>query len=267
MLIDTHCHLNMMAKKTFDTPLTNQECQKVNEIIQQAIADDVTIIINVGTSVIESNNSIELAKLYPEVVATVGIHPNDCTSEWRTDFVEIQKLIQNKGFNKIVGIGECGLDYHYPDFNKQRQKDAFKAHIELSLEHNLPLIIHTRNAGEETLRCLEEFQGQGLRGTVHCFSEGIDFARQAINLGFVLGIGGTITYPKNNYLRDVVMQVGITNIILETDAPFLPPQDKRGQQNHPREIKTIAHYLSNLLNINYDDICSTTTQTARSLFL
>lgn len=267
MLIDTHCHLNMMVKKTFDTPLTSQECQRVNEIIQQAIDAEVTKIINVGTSLIESKNSIELAKQYKEVVATVGIHPNDCTTDWRTDFLEIKKLVHDKKINKIVGIGECGLDYHYPDFNKQRQKDAFRAHIELALEHNLPLVIHNRDAGEETLRCLEEFQGQGLRGTIHCFSEGIDFAQQAINLGFVLGIGGTITYPKNDYLRDVVMRIGINNIILETDAPFLPPQDKRGQQNHPREIKTIAHYLAQLLTINYNDICSTTTQTARSLFL
>jgi TatD DNase family protein len=242
----------MMVKKDFDAPLNNEEIDRARAIISDAHANNVSSIINVGTSLVESKNCVALAQQYTEVFAAVGLHPNDCTADWQSDLKELQKLVKNKEKNKIVAIGECGLDRHYPDYNLPRQKDAFKAQIELALEHDLALIVHTRDARDETLRSLEEFAGHITRGVIHCFSEDQSFADQVIAWDFVVGIGGTITYPKNNYLRDIVKTVELRNIVLETDAPFLPPQPFRGKQNNPAHIKTIAHYIAELKEIPFE---------------
>lgn len=271
MLIDTHCHLNMMVKKDFDRLLTLQEFPLAAAIIDQASQADVITIINVGTSLIESINCVELAKSFKSVYAAVGIHPNDCTPQWRHDLQEMQKLWfdprspKHKNY-KIVGIGECGLDRHYQGYDLQRQKDAFKAQIELALDHELPLLVHTRDAGDETLRVLEEFKRDNLHGIIHCFSEDQNFADTVLEFGFVLGIGGTLTYPKNNALREIFKKIPLEKIVLETDAPFLPVQDMRGKQNSPKFIKEIAEFLAQLRNEPFDSVAQTTTTTSQKLF-
>lgn len=266
MLIDTHCHINIMVKKTFDTPLTEADYAKAQPIITLASQSDVKKILNVGTSLIESKNCIALAQRFESVYASVGIHPNDLTDMWKNDMATLAHDIKRKQELKIVAIGECGVDKHYPDYNIVRQMDAFRYQIEVALAHDLALVIHSRDAYEETLQCLEEYKNQGLRGTIHCFSEDLAFARTALSLGFVLGIGGTITYPKNEILRDVVRIVGLEHIILETDSPFLPPQIIRGKQNQPRYIRTIAHYIGELLNLPYETVAATTTHNAERIF-
>lgn len=251
MLIDTHCHINTMVKKDFDTPLDAQDLERAAAIVAQAALMGVTTIVNVGTSLIESENCIKLASTFKYVYASLGIHPNDLTHSWQEDLAKLAGYLSRKKDLKIVAIGECGMDKHYPDYNLERQKDAFRRQIELALEHDLALVVHTRDAAPETLTCLEEYKNRGLRGTIHCFSEDIIFAQKAISWGFVLGIGGTITYPKNAHLRAAVRAVGIENIVLETDAPFLPPQIMRGKQNHPQQIHTIAQYLADMLTIPF----------------
>lgn len=271
MLIDTHCHINMMIKKQFDRLLTIDEFPHAATIVQEAHDCGVTTIINVGTSLIESINCVELAKSFDAVFATVGIHPNDCTQTWHHDIKEIKSLWfdtrvpKHKNY-KIVGIGECGIDRHYPEFNMQRQKDAFKAQIELALEHSLPLVVHTRDAGDETLRSLEEFKRNNLRGIIHCFSEDQSFANTALEFGFVLGIGGTLTYPKSTILREIFKKIPLEKIVLETDAPFLPIQSMRGKQNHPKYIIEIAQFLAQLREESFDKVSEITTQTAQKLF-
>ena len=234
MLIDTHCHINMLIKQNFDLLLTSDDLQKVEPIIRDAVQSDVTVIINVGTSLLESKNCILLAKNFRQIFATVGIHPNDLTENWNKDFLEIKKMVKKKAENRIVGIGECGLDFHYEGFNKQRQKDAFKAHIELALKNDLALVVHTRDAGDETLYILDEYKKNNARGVIHCFSENLQFAQNAIEMGFHLGIGGTVTYPKNTVVRSVVETISLNHIVLETDAPFLPPQEIRGKKKYTR---------------------------------
>lgn len=266
MLVDTHCHVNMIVKNTFDTALTQNDLQSAKNIIFEAEKNDITKILNVGTSLIESLNSLELAKNFNNIYASIGIHPNDLTDSWKQELKELEKFLLNKEKNKILAIGETGIDLHYPDYNLQRQKDAFKTQIELALKNDLALVVHTRDGAEETLRCLEEFKDSNLRGTIHCFSEGLDFAAQAINWGFVLGITGTVTYPKNNILREVVKTYGLDNIILETDAPFLPPQIIRGKQNQPLYIKIIAEYIAELLNTSFEEVAKKTTENAYKVF-
>lgn len=266
MLVDTHCHINMMVKKNFDVMLTHDELTDAANIIKAAQENMVTAIINVGTSLIESKNCINLAKKYTSVFAVIGIHPNDLTQNWANDLKELTAYLKKKDENKIVGIGECGLDFHYPDYNLKRQQDAFKAHIEIALEHNIGLVVHTRDAGDETLRALEEFKGQIHKGIIHCFSEGHDFANTVIDWGFAIGIGGTITYPKNTILRTIVSTVPLESIVLETDAPFLPIQHMRGQQNKPQYIKEIAEYIAQLRNEPFDTIAQKTTARAKQIF-
>ena len=256
----------MMVKGDFDRPLTEEEIKKASSIVDDAARADVTTILNVGTSLIESMNCIELAKHYEAVYAAIGIHPNDLTDSWQVDLKKMSILLERKEELNIVGIGECGFDKHYPDYNITRQTDAFRAQIELALRYDLGLVVHTRDAPDETLRCLDEYKNQGLRGTIHCFSEDLPFAQHAISLGFVLGIGGTITYPKNDRLRSVVSSVGLNNIILETDAPFLPPQIIRGKQNHPSSIKMIAEFVAQLLNTEEGTIAHTTSKNAHKVF-
>ena len=265
MLIDTHCHINMMVKDSFDTPMQTSDLSKAEVIIREAHAARVSLIINVGTRKIENQNCILLAQTFNSVFATVGIHPND-SDTWQEDLELIKKWLQNKKENKIVGIGECGIDMHYPNYNLNRQRDAFKAQIELALEHDLALIIHSRDAYDETLKILEEYKNNISRATMHCFSYDQAFANIVTNWGFVLGIGGTVTYPKNNELRNVVANCDLKNIVLETDAPFLPPQAIRGKQNHPKEIATIAHYIAELRGENFETIEQQTTENALNLF-
>ncbi len=266
MLIDTHCHLNLLVDYSFDKPLTEEDLTNAQAILDEAAAFDVTRIVNVGTSVIESINSVELAKRYTHIYATVGIHPNDLTDTWEDDIKQLEKLLKQKEELKILAIGECGLDKHYKDYNLPRQIEAFKRQIELALEHDLALVIHTRDAKDEVLHILEPYKHENLRGTIHCFSEDLSFAQRAISYGFVLGLGGTITYPKNTTLREVAQTVGLDHIILETDAPFLPPQIIRGKKNHPRYIKTIAEYLAELLGIPYEEVAKKTTENAMRIF-
>lgn len=266
MLVDTHAHINMMVKKTFDTIMSPEELVQAQVVVDQAKQSHVNRIINVGTSVPESTNCILLAQKFPEIFAVVGIHPNDLNDNWKTQLSDIKKMLTHKKENKIVGIGECGLDFHYPDYNMQRQKDAFKAQIEMALENDLALVVHTRDASQETLRSLEEYKHQIKRGIIHCFSEQADFANQVIEWGFAIGIGGIITYPKNNYLREIVKQVSLESVVLETDSPFLPVQEMRGKMQSPQYIKQIAEFISQLRNESLESVSSTTTQRALQIF-
>ena len=260
----------MIVKKKFDVLLTQAQLADASGVIQQANEQDVTQIINVGTSLTESMNCVELARTFDPCYAAVGIHPNDCSTTWHEDLKTMKdhwfQKQDYKEFFKIVAIGEIGLDKHHPGYDIKCQIDSFKAQIEWALEYDLPVIIHTREAGTQTLQILKEYKGDKLRGVIHCFSEDQAFADRALELGFVLGIGGPLTYPKNDALREIFKRVPLEKIILETDAPFLPPQSIRGKQNSPKYIKEIAEFLANLRDIPFKEVADVTTNTAKTLF-
>lgn len=266
MFIDTHCHLNMMVKTEFDTLLKPEHFMLVQDILENAKRAGVSKIINVGTSVSESMNSVALAKRFDNVYASVGLHPCDCTPTWRKDFDEIVKLVKHKEENKIKAVGEIGLDFYHKPFDAQRQVDAFKAQIELALEYDLPLVIHVRDAGDETLRVLEEYVKEIKGATIHCFSQAQYFADVVIGWGFYIGIDGPITYPKNDALRAIVQATPLEHIILETDAPFLPPQQFRGKQNSPVYLPLFAQTIADLKSISLEELARQTTANAIKLF-
>lgn len=267
MLTDTHCHLNILTKEKFDVLLDDRDYANILPIIAAADQKQVTKIINVGTSLVESLNCIEIAKRFPAVCwAIVGIHPNDLTTEWHTDLNKLKPFLDHKQENKIIGIGECGLDFYYEGYNLDRQRDGFRAQIELALTYNLPLSIHTRVAPQETLKIIDEYVKNDISGVIHCFSEDLSFAEQVIDWGFVLGIGGTITYPKNEHLRKIVQKISLDNIILETDAPFLPIQSRRGKINYPEYIYDIAQYISVLKSCSPAQVMLATNANVKKIF-
>jgi len=241
--------------------------QIVKNILVDAKKAGVPLVIDIGTTMAENRNILNLAHLLPEVYAAVGLFPTEISSTYRTDIQELKKLINHyEQRNKIVAIGECGLDFHSPNYNHILQEDGFKAQIELALEENLALVIHSRNAQDRALRIMEEYTSNTARAVFHCFSEGVLFAHDVIERGFFLGIGGTVTYPKNDALRTVIKEIGLDHIVLETDAPYLPPQGLRGTVNHPQNITLIAHYLANFLNLSFKEVEEKTTHNAHTLF-
>lgn len=266
MFIDTHCHINIIVKEIFDRLLTSEEIVAAKDDVQKAKQAGVSTIINVGTSLIESLNCIELAKAYPEIFATVGIHPCDATPDWRKDFAIISEKAKEAEHLRIVGIGEVGLDFYHKPFDAQRQKDCFKAHIELALERNLALSIHVRDAGEELLYVLDEYRKEIKRAVIHCFSQSQDFANVVLDWGFYLGIDAPITYPKNDQVRSIVANTPLSSLVLESDAPFLPPQVLRGKKNHPSYLPMFVEVIADLKGVSVEEVAAVTTSNAKKLF-
>jgi len=265
-LIDTHCHLNLLVKKEFDILINQQQINNAQSIIHEAEKAHVKQIVNVGTNVIESLNCIKLAQAYNNLFAVVGIYPTDLNDQWTDSIQEIKKNILEKDRNKIVGIGEIGIDKYRPGYNLQRQLDGFRAQITLALEHDLAIVVHTRAAPEETLSVLQEFKGNIKHGIIHCFPYDLRWAEDAIKLNFHLGIGGTITYPNNKKLPPIIKKLPLKHIVLETDAPFLPPQPIRGQQNSPSQLPIIAQFIADLKNVSLSDVTTITTKNALQIF-
>ncbi|MFC1842481.1 TatD family hydrolase [Candidatus Dependentiae bacterium] len=276
ILVDTHCHINIMVKEKFDAPINSENFELAKKISLQAAHEGVDYILNAGTSVIECINCIKLAQQNKNMFSAVGIHPCDITAHWNKDLKQVIQFLQNKKENKIVAIGECGLDLYHQTHTLTQQKELLKAQIELSFEHNLPLTIHMRQATDEMVSCLQAFEQEfkkragtdmgNFNGVMHCFSESTQFAEYVISLGFAIGIGGPITYPKNNSLRETISQIDLSKIVLETDAPFLPPQIIRGKRNHPKYIKNIAENLAKIKNTSLNTIAQETTKNAFKLF-
>lgn len=265
-MVDTHCHLNIIIKKEPEVTLSQDSLAVIKKIITDAKQNGVTTIINVGTTLAESNNSLLIAQENANVFASVGIHPTDLTHNIKKDVYTLNEWAKKKSELKIVAIGECGLDLFHKTTTLELQKDGFKAQIEIALEHELPLIIHSRNAADETLRVLEPYIKNGLKGVFHCFSYDAAFAQQAIEWKLMLGIGGTVTYPKNTELKNAVRDCPLEYILLETDAPFLPIQSMRGKANHPMYIPYIAQAVADIKLLHIKTVAQQTTQNAFNLF-
>lgn len=270
MFIDTHCHLNMMVAKKPDEPLCDEHFPHIEQIVTQAHHVGVQTIINVGTGISESINAVVLARRFASVYATVGIHPEDVSQyahqSVRASLAPLREQLAHKEENKIVAIGEVGLDFFHKPYDKQLQIDFFKAQIELALEYHLPLTIHIREAGDEVVKVLEEYCHDGIRGVIHCFLQNESVAQTVLAWGLYVGLDAPITYPKNNDLRELFKKIPLERILLETDAPFLPPQQYRGKQNTPAYIPLIAAALAALRDIDTAVVEDVTTANAQKLF-
>lgn len=247
-LIDTHCHLN------------KEYYENVETVINDAVSDNVEYLIVSSCSPENWEENINLINKYKNVYLNISLHPEYGNEEIDYDLYleKMKKIIKSN--SKIIAIGEIGLDYHYDNTNKDRQKDLFIKQIMLAKEYKLPIVIHTRDATKDTIDILKKFN---IKGIIHCFSGSLETAREYINMGFYLGIGGVVTF-KNSKLKDVIKEIGLDSIVLETDSPYLSPI--RGNKNFPKNIKIIAEYIASLLNISVEEVSKKTTLNVKKIY-
>ena len=246
MYIDSHLHLS-------------NEDYDIDEVIKSAKENDVKYFITGGTNKENNLCDIELSKKYEEIYITLGYHPEYANEITEEDLELLERQIQENK-EKVVGIGEIGLDYHYTKENKENQIKLFKRQIEIAKKYDLPIVVHSREATLDTYNILKEMNAKGV---IHCFSGSIETAREYIKIGFKLGIGGVVTF-KNSNLKDIVKGLDIKNFVLETDSPYLSPL--RGNKNEPKNIKIIAEYIGKIKNLSEKEMQNLTTKNVIDIF-
>ena len=247
MWIDTHCHL--------------QDLENVDAVVARAHEVSVEHFICVGTDLQTSQQAIQLSKKFPDVSATVGLHPHD-SSRWVEESQSFLELIMA---NQIVAIGETGLDYHYMHSPKEIQQEVFRAHVELANEHNLALIIHCRDAWDDVFRILQE-TGCPARTILHCFTGGPPEAERALELGAYLSFSGIVTFPNAQRVRDAMPVTPLDRMLIETDSPFLTPVPHRGTPNEPAFVALVGTKIAQILDRPTPEIAQATSTSARTVF-
>lgn len=234
--------------------------------VKESLRENVKFIINVGSSLEGSKKSLEYSRLYNNVFASVGVHPHDAKDLKNEDLAALESLVKSE---KVVAIGETGFDYFRNLSPKKDQEKAFISQIELALEYNLPLIVHDRDAHADILKILGSYSSgkrKNLKAVVHCFSGDTDFALKCLELGLFISFTGVITFPNAKSLVETVKEVPIDKIFIETDAPFLAPQEKRGQENYPGFVKYVAYKIAELKNMSVAEVAVITSKNAEKFF-
>ena len=247
MFIDTHTHLSLEDYDDIDLVIKENRDNNISKIIISGCTRD---------SIIESLKYIDK---YDDVFATIGYHPSevdDCNDD---DLILLDEQLKHK---KVVGVGEIGLDYHYGKEDRDKQIELFEKQLKIAEKNILPVVIHSRDATEDTINILKKYN---VRGVMHCFSGSIETAKIYTSMGFLLGIGGVVTF-KNSNLFKVVEEVGIENIVLETDSPYLTPEPFRGKKNSSKYIPYIAKRIAEILNISVEEVGKITSNNASSMF-
>lgn len=247
MFVDTHCHI---FKSDYDN---------IDAVLNNASNNNVKYYINNGSDREYNKEVLELVKEYDNMYGALGIHP-ETVDDYSLDDIEFIK--NNLSNEKIVAIGEIGLDYHYTKENKDEQIKLLEMQLSLAEEYNLPVIIHSRDATEDTINTLKKFN---CRGTIHSFSGSLETAKIYIKMGYLFGVNGVITF-KNCNIKDVIKEVGLDNIVLETDSPYLTPVPYRGMQNNPSHILDIAKFVSELYNVSLEELSYRTNENIKRMY-
>lgn len=259
MFIDTHAHLDFPEFK-----------YETGAILGRAKEAGVERVLNVGVDLESSKHSLELARRYPEIYASVGLHPH---SSLDLDIETRGTLLTYAGNEKVVAIGEIGLDYYYLKRSSQyahcpsreQQIFCFEQMLDLALETKLPVIIHSREAEADILAVMKSYSS-GLRGVLHCFSGNHQFAEKILDLGFALSFTGNITYKKSEEIIEAVKRVPIGSIMIETDSPYLAPEPYRGKRNEPAYVVEVARKIAEIKNLSLAEVKRETTKKATKLF-
>ena len=247
MYIDTHCHLSM------------EDYLDIDKVIEENKDASVDKIVVSGCSKESIDEVMDLKDKYDMVYVTIGYHPEYADTVTESDLDYLKSLLGEK---KVVGIGEIGLDYHYTKENKDKQIWLFEEQLKIADAFNLPVVIHSRDATMDTINILKKYK---VKGIIHCFSGSLETANIYISMGFLLGIGGVVTF-KNSKLKDVVKEVPLESIVLETDSPYLAPVPFRGKINSSKYLEFIANFIADIKNISVDELAEITSRNASSLF-
>ncbi len=247
MFTDTHCHI------------FREYYEDIDQVLNDASLNLVNRYINNGTDLKSNKEILSLINKYSNMYGAIGIHPEAVDTYTSTDLEELKNNLNN---SKVIAIGEIGLDYHYTKENKLKQIELFEAQLKLAQDYNLPVIVHSREATNDTINCLKKYH---IKGVIHSFSGSLETAQIYLKMGFKLGINGVITF-KNANLKDVIKNIPLTSIILETDSPYLTPEPYRGTKNEPKRILDIAKFLCDLYNISLEELAKITNDNIKDIF-
>lgn len=244
-MVDTHCHLFI------------DDYPDIDDVIKK-MGDNIIVVSGVDDA--SNKEVLELCSRYDNVYGTLGIHPESVDDSYDLDFVR-----NHINDYHIVGVGEIGLDYYYSKDNRDRQIDLFCRQIEIALEFNKPIVVHSRDAINDTYEIIKKYN-IGHMTDIHCFSSSVEMAGLFVKLGCKLGIGGVLTFKNSERLKDVVRNIDISNLLLETDSPYMTPVPFRGKRNEPYNIIYVAEFISNIKGISLDDVLKITRKNSFDLF-
>lgn len=253
MFVDSHCHLDKLDYQDLH--------QGIADVVEKAKAANVNELLSVGVTLDAFPNMIEMITPFDNVYASCGVHPLDVESDFC--FELMRKYAQHP---KVVAIGETGLDYHYQPETKALQQQRFEQQVSLAVELNKPLIIHTRNARQDTLDILRNGGADKCGGVIHCFTEDLAFAEAAMELGFYISISGIVTFRQATELKEVVKAIPLERLLIETDSPYLAPVPHRGKQNQPAYVVEVAAYIAQLKEAALSEVGRKTSENFQKLF-
>jgi TatD DNase family protein len=252
MLVDSHCHLNYPGV-----------CEDIAGVLARARAAGVVGFLGISTRYSEWDAVVAQADAAPDIWASIGIHPHEADLHPDTDTAT---LVDAAGHDRVIGIGETGLDYYYDKSDRDRQKASFIAHIMAARVTGLPIIVHTRNAEADTLALLKAPGDGTLKGVIHCFTASQAFADEALALGFYISISGIVTFKNARDLQAAAVTIPVDRLLIETDSPFLSPVPMRGKPCEPAFVAHTAAFLANLRGETREDLAATTTRNFFTLF-
>lgn len=252
MIFESHAH--------YDDEAFNEDRETLLASMQE---NGIGTIINVGASIASTQSTIALTQQYPFLYGAAGVHPSE-TAELDED--KLCWLEQQCRREKIVAVGEIGLDYHWPEPDRALQKYWFEKQLELAARVNLPLIIHSREAAKDTLDIMKAHHTQDSRGVIHCFSYTKEIAQEYISMGYYIGIGGVITFSNAKKLKETAAAIPIEKILLETDCPYLAPVPNRGKRNSSLNLPYVAQEIAQIKGISREEVVSITSENAQRLF-
>ncbi len=254
MLVDSHCHLNMLNLEKYRGDLT--------ALVHATHESGVGLLLNVGVDLDTAQAVIDIANQFPQVYASAGLHPSDVKGRVPSR----EQLLQFINQPKVIAIGETGLDYHYNSDNLEQMRDSFRLHIQLSHETQKPLIIHTRDACDDTIAIMREEAAGTVGGVMHCFTESWEMAEAALELGFYISFSGIVTFKNAEALQAVAKKVPLERLLIETDSPYLTPTPFRGKPNEPLYVRYVAEKIAELKGVHFDEVAKATTTNFKRLF-
>jgi TatD DNase family protein len=253
-IVDSHCHLNFTDFK-----------DDLDQVIKRAGESGVAYMQTICTKLEEYEELKALADRYKNIFCSVGVHPHDTVNESSVNATILAKMV--RGHDKTIGIGETGLDYFYEHSNRVVQKKLFAEHIQAAQDTQVPLIIHTRDAEQDTLEMLtSEMRNSQFKALIHCFTASKDFGFKCLDLGLYISISGIITFKKSTELQEAVKSYPLSSLLVETDSPYLAPVPYRGNRNEPVYCQKVVEFIANLKGVSYQEVAKITTENFFSLF-